>query len=116
MSDTIKGDNYTAQLDRASRTVLLRGSLRLMDIKEYAPVSALFDELLVDGPGGVCIDVRELSFLNSAGIQSLLRFMVKLRDLPQITCTLRASSAVPWHGKSLRNLKQLLPSLNLTFE
>lgn len=112
---SLAGDGYQAEYDSARGCVRLQGSLRLNGLTEYAPISDLLDEAL-DGSAQLELDLTQLEFLNSSGIATLSKFVIAARNRKTCELTIRGSNAVPWQGKSLNNLKRLMPALTLTLE
>lgn len=112
---SLNGDGYTAEYDSSQQRVSLTGSLRLNGLTEYAPISALLDEAL-DQPGRIELDLTRLEFLNSSGIATLSKFVIAARNRQSCELSIRGSNSVPWQGKSLNNLKRLMPALELTLE
>lgn len=110
---SVKGDKFEVTLDLASHVVAFRGSLRLINARGYAPVVALLDQAL-DLGSPVVLDLRQLAYINSAGLQALVRFIVRVRDA-QAVCTIQASRGVLWHSRSLPQFQHLLPSLAIEF-
>ncbi len=97
-------------------TVWFQGSLRLNGAEEYAPIVQLLDEQLELGSETITLDLQELEFLNSSGINVLSKFVIRVRQQGGIQMIVKGSQAIPWQGKSLKNLKRLLPSLVLELE
>lgn len=112
---SLEGDGYRAAYDSERGCVFLEGSLRLNGLTEYAPISALLDEAL-EGSDQLELNLTRLEFLNSSGIATLSKFVINARNRKTCVLTIRGSNAVPWQGKSLNNLKRLMPSLELVLE
>lgn len=112
METALSGEGYSVLRDAQGGEVALKGVLRLNGMAEYAPILAVFSEL-VDQRAALVIDVRELEFLNSSGIAMLSRFVIDARNAGH-GLRIHASETIPWQGKSLRNLQRLMPSLELT--
>jgi hypothetical protein len=109
---TITGDSYEIRLDDHS-SVFFKGSLRLSGTEDYAPILEMLKEALVNPAGRIVLDLRELDFLNSSGITMFSRFVIAVRDRAGIDLEVEASEAVPWHGRSLKNLQRLMPALRV---
>ncbi|PTD97066.1 slr1659 superfamily regulator [Pseudothauera lacus] len=113
--NALAGDGYQAEFDSAAGCVRLCGSLRLGGLTEYAPISQLLEDAL-DGRSALTVDLSTLEFLNSSGIATLSKFVISARNRKDCALTIRGSSTIPWQGKSLNNLKRLMPSLELVFD
>lgn len=112
---SLQGDGYTAEYDPSQHRVSLAGSLRLNGLTEYAPISELLDQALAESQQ-LELNLTRLEFLNSSGIATLSKFVIAARNRQTCALTIRGSNAVPWQGKSLNNLKRLMPALELTLE
>lgn len=113
----VKGEEYEVVYEPAVLTVTFKGELALMGIQEYPPIIALLDQSLVaaisHNPSQLTLDLRELKFLNSSGINVISKFVIKVRQIGTVAITVRGSDTIPWQAKSLVNLKRLMPSLVL---
>lgn len=112
---SLTGDGYQIEFDEQGGRVRMCGSLRLGGLAEYAPLAQLLDEALV-GRQALQVDLAELEFLNSSGIATLSKFVINARSRKECELTIRGSEEVPWQGKSLNNLKRLMPALALRFD
>jgi hypothetical protein len=85
-------------------------------MEEYAPIVQLLNELADQEPATITLDLRELEFLNSSGINVISKFVLKVRQKNTSQILVRGSKTIPWQGKSLKNLQRLMPSLQLELE
>ncbi len=108
------GENYGVSFDEASRTVALTGTLRLNGLAEYEPIVRLLSTAAA-GAKDLRLDLSGLAFLNSSGIAVLSKFVIEARNRGDLALAIVGSTAVPWQGKSLQNLKRLMPALSLEF-
>ncbi len=111
----IKDQDYTVIYDEASVTVTFDGLMRLRGTEEYAPIVELLDVVKNQAPALIMLDVQNLRFLNSSGINVLFKFVIDVRELGKSELVVLGSSQVPWQGKSLKNLQRLMPTLQLKF-
>lgn len=88
-------------------TILLSGSMRLANMKEYDQVSAFLKETTQDLSGPLTLDFENLQFLNSSGITTLSLFILWCKKNGQIKLTVKGSKAISWQQKSLSNFKKL---------
>ncbi len=109
----VKGEDYRVWYDLATNTVNCEGSLRLGGSEEYAPIMQLLEEAIATPPIDLVIDLTQLEFLNSSGINMLSKFMIKAREKEGVNITVKGSQTIPWQCKSLKNLQRLMPSLLL---
>jgi hypothetical protein len=112
----VKDDAYRVAYDDVTGTVLFEGMLRLRGSTEYSPISELLDEVARAAPEVVTLDLRELRFLNSAGIDLLLRFTLKMRKQATSQVIIRGAADIPWQGRTLPNFGRLMPELKLSME
>lgn len=111
----LSGENYRVELDAENDCVRMSGALRLGGLAEYAPISQLLENAL-DGRSALTIDLTDLEFLNSSGIATLSKFVISARNRDTCALAIRGSERIAWQGKSLNNLKRLMPALELSFE
>jgi hypothetical protein len=109
----IKNEGYRVRYEEETATVIFQGSLRLNGMQEYAPIIQLLDDVIESGVTAITLDLQQLNFLNSSGINVLSKFVIKVRQKKNIQLTIKASKTIPWQGKSLKNLQRLLPGLTL---
>jgi hypothetical protein len=98
-------------------TIICDGALRLSGMDEYEPIVQFFDQVLdITKPDKIYFDMKELRFLNSSGINVLSKFVIRVRQKKTVKMVLQGSQQIPWQGKSLKNLKRLMPKLQLELE
>ena len=109
----IKSKDYSIWYDPITTTVSCQGSLRLNGTEEYAPIVQLLNDLANQEPSTITLNLQNLEFLNSSGINVLSKFVMKVRQKGNIKMVVQGSNTIPWQGKSLKNLQRLMPSLQL---
>lgn len=109
----VKGDDYKVWYDEITNTVHCQGSLRLAGSDEYAPIVQLLEQIIEQSPQLITLNLEQLEFLNSSGINVLSKFVIKVRQKESIGILVKGSELIPWQGKSLKNLQRLMPSLKL---
>ncbi len=112
----IKSEDYQITYDPTTYTVTCHGSLRLSGMEEYAEIVDLLNQIAASNPEKITLNLLELEFLNSSGINVLSKFVIKIRQLGNIGMTVHGSNQIAWQGKSLKNLQRLMPSLELILE
>ena len=108
----ISRENYQVHYDKTNALVTFHGSFRLHD-GEFKPILDLLIAAANDKPEKLTLDVRELRFLNSSGIHTLLKFVLRVREHNASQVVVRGSRQFLWQAKVLKNLQRLLPGLQM---
>ncbi len=93
-----------------------QGSFRLCGGAEYQPILDLLMQAADAKPATLTLDLRELQFLNSSGINTLSQFILQVRKHQASQVVLQGSSQYPWQQKSLVNFQRLLPGLQMEID
>ena len=97
-------------------TIHYEGTLRLSGTDAYQPILDLMQQVLAEKPQNMVLDLTQLEFLNSSGINLLAKFTINVRKTPGTALEVRGSTRIPWQGKSLQNLKKLHSAVNLVID
>ena len=108
----ITHDNYQVRYDESSGTITYQGSLRLRG-DEYKPILDLLISAADAKLQTVTLDARELEFINSSGINTLSKFIVRVRKNQVSQMIIQGNSQYPWQLKSFTNLRRLFPELQM---
>ncbi len=109
----IKTKDYRICYDPATATVSFVGSLRLSGAEDYAPIVQLLGEVADVQQANITLNVQQLEFLNSFGINMLSKFIIEVRKKAGIKMAVQGSQRIAWQGKFLKNLQRLMPALQL---
>lgn len=109
-------DDYQVNYDEARAMIICHGSFRLRGAAEYKPILDLLIGAANAKPETLTLDLRELAFLNSSGINILSKFILQVRQHKASQVIIKGSSAYPWQQKSLSNFQKLLPDLHLEID
>ena len=107
----LKDENYRVTYDASNALVMCKGSFMLSGSEEYAPILNLLISAADDQKEKLRLDLRELEFLNSSGINTLTKFVISLRSKADLQLTVCGLESIPWQVRLLKNLQRLLPSL-----
>ena len=89
------------------------GTLRLSGTDAYQPILDLMQSVLAAKPQTLVMDLTQLEFLNSSGINLLAKFTIELRKQPDLPVKVLGSTRIPWQSKSLPNLQKLHKGVEL---
>jgi hypothetical protein len=107
----IKTGDYTIWTEGA--TIHYEGTLRLSGTDAYQPILDMMQKVLSDKPQAVVLDLTQLEFLNSSGINLLAKYTIELRKHPDVGLKVLGSTRIPWQSKSLPNLQKLHKGVEL---
>lgn len=112
---TLETSDYCVTFIPETATIVLSGFLRLNGVGEYQPIMD-YITVALENLDHCTLDLRGLEFLNSSGISMLSILVVKVRESQTIKLTFLGTSAILWQTRSLKNLKRLLPTLEIILE
>ena len=116
MEGQIKTQDYEVVFEPDNRLIYLKGSFWLSGQDEYAPIVQLLNQAINQEQTELTLNVQQVDFLNSSGINVISKFVIGVRQKGTIELTILGSKKIPWQTKSLVNFKRLLPSLKLDLE
>ena len=108
----IQQEDYQVKYDPDDATVVCAGNFRLRG-PEYEAISAMLNEAADAGHSTLMLDVTGLEFLNSSGINTLSKFVLRMRQQKDSQLVVKGSEHYSWQKKSLGNLQRLLPGMQL---
>ena len=110
--NSIGDDNYQISYEEGTATVVWSGVCRLPSA-EFKQIS---DLLATVAGARITLDLRGLSLLNSAGINVLSRFLLRLRAEGGSSIHILGNQKHTWQSKTLLNLQRLLRGVDLHLE
>lgn len=109
----VKSEKYRIAYDEETATISLEGTLRLRNIQGDTSITDIFDAVIEQSPPCITLNLSNLKFINSSGLGMLFGFVVKIRDRTTSQVVGVGSKLVSWQSKTLKNLQQLMPELEL---
>lgn len=113
METQIKTEDYEIVYEPDNQTITCKGSLWMSNTEEYAPLAQILNGVTAQQPPMLTLDLRQLDFLNSSGINVISKFVIGVRQKGNIELVVLGSKEIPWQNKSLFNLTRLLPAIKL---
>ena len=112
----IKTDEYNVAYNSDTATTICKGSFLLSSAEEYAPILQILNTAAEQQPKQLTLDVKELEFLNSSGINMFTKFVISVRKKTTLQLVTIGYEGIPWQVRLLKNLQRLLPTLKLKLE
>lgn len=112
----IKGEDYIVKYDPETVTITFQGELALSGPPEYKPIKDLLSDIVDSEPLKITLNLKELEFFNSSGINMLSKFVLNLKKKKGIKLMIVGCDDIAWQSKSLKNFQKLLPSVELKIE
>lgn len=109
----LHGDRYsiTYAWGTSSATIAFQGTLRLYGGHEYESIMDFLYTIAAHKPGTLILNLRELGFLNSAGINVLYKFVIHVRDFQASQFVVQGAQQMVWQSKLLSNFQRLMPAI-----
>ncbi|PJZ60695.1 slr1659 superfamily regulator [Leptospira adleri] len=113
----ISKEDYSVETEKNRGRIKISGTLRLLNVEEYEPIISLIETILESaGRGKAIIDIKNLDFLNSAGIASISRFVAGYNKKNIGNIEIRGNKDRYWQIKFLENLKKLRSEIKTSLE
>jgi len=103
----LKGEDYLVTYNESRNAIEFFGTIRLRDSADYSAISELLESAHAKAPSELVLDFRNLNFLNSAGINTISKFVITARRAENVALKVLGNSAISWQQKSLKNLQKL---------
>lgn len=104
-------EDYKVVVDETNHEAHISGIMRLQSPSAYdKPFEGIANSL--DKFETFRINIEDLAFLNSSGISSLARLVLKARQ-HNTALIIECKQDIPWQEKTLSSLTKLYPSLEI---
>lgn len=113
--EQIKTEDYCIWHDPEQATIFFQGALRLRGVEHYQLVEQLLNGIADGEPPILTLNLQELEFLNSSGINVLSKFVLKVRQKGNVQMLIKGSKDIAWQERTLKNLQRLMLNLQLEF-
>lgn len=105
----IKTEDYTVDSSTLNKSII-SGTMRLPSPISYDEPFSSIKNGIEESTDTYEIDIYNLQYLNSSGITSIARLIIKARDLKK-GIKLIINNNIPWQNRSLSSLKNLWEKL-----
>lgn len=112
----IRGDEYTIIYDPTTATLTCQGTFRQYGNTGYESIEQLLEQIADQRAPIITLDLRNLEFLNSSGINTFSKFIITVRNYAASQIVMLGNSSIPWQIRSLENLQRLMPAMQVSFE
>ena len=115
MEIKISGNNYEFSYDSGSSIIKCTGSFRFNNKDEsYTQIVELLNDIAEKATNEVTLDLSQMRFLNSLGIGTISKFVIRLRNQKDTDLKVLASRKLAWQDKFIKNLSRLMPTMQTT--
>jgi hypothetical protein len=112
----VRGEDYRVVYNPTTATISCQGSFRLYGVAGYEPIMELLNHVADQKHALITLDLKELEFLNSSGINTISKFIIRVRNCKVSDLVVKGNRLISWQGKSLENLQRLMPTLKIELE
>jgi hypothetical protein len=109
----LKGEDYVITYNESRGAVEFFGTLRLRDSADYKPLTEMLVTAHRNAKDAMILDFRNLQFLNSAGINTISRFVITARTASTTQLRVMGNTEISWQQKSLGNLQKLWAKVSI---
>ncbi|EMJ98287.1 slr1659 superfamily regulator [Leptospira alstonii] len=115
--EILKEEDYSVETEKSRGRIKISGTLRLLNVEEYDPIISAIETMLEhSGRGKAVIDIKNLDFLNSAGIASFSRFVAVYDKKNVRNIEIKGNKNRYWQIKFLENVKKLRSEIKTSLE
>jgi hypothetical protein len=103
----IKTPDFSVFYNEANHLVEFAGTIRLKDSGEYVQISDILTKAYGDAQDVFTLDLKQLEFLNSGGINAISKFVLSSKRIDKAKIIVLGNKDIYWQQKSLVNLRKL---------
>lgn len=107
----IADKHYVIMYDAATTTLSCQGSFRVYGGYEYDSITDLLHTVAAQKPATLTLDLRNLYFLNSLGINMLYKLVIHVRDYQSSQLVVQGAQQNVWQEKLFLNFQRLMPGI-----
>jgi hypothetical protein len=107
----IADKHYAIEYDATTTTLSCQGAFRLYSGYEYDSITDLLHTVATQKPATLTLDLRNLHFLNSLGINMLYKLVIHVRDYQTSHLVVQGIQQSLWQGKLVLNFQRLMPGI-----
>jgi len=105
--NVIKDDDFQIIHNQDDHVVSFAGEICLGS-KEYQSIEDLLKQAASLKPETLVLDLRDLRLLNSAGNNTLIRFLIQVKDQELCSILVMGNQGFDWQRKVMRNFQRLM--------
>ena len=106
-------DECAIKYSKDAAKINVSGTMRLFGAENYADISRVFNKAVEDQLPQLTLDITELRFLNSSGINVFFKFLIALKKQGVTQLKIIGTNNFFWQKKTLLNFQKILPSTEL---
>lgn len=116
MKETKTG-NYRILLDPDNSAIILKGTIRFWDPKEYLKLKDTLLNLYREHNQALMkLDLSQLQYLNSSSINMICKFIFDLKDNCPGGIEIIGNDKMTWQKRSFMNFRKLWNKVNISFK
>ena len=110
----IEGEGYTVTYQ--DNTITIFGKLSLM-LEDYEDIEVFFKNIVIAEPEELTLDIRNLEYLNSAGIKIIcVNLILEAAVIGGMGMKILCSNRYTWQRETVPTFKGLMNNMQILFE
>lgn len=104
------------QIKYIDNVIAISGKLSIM-LEDYENIEQYFKRIIESGPKQITLDIRNLEYLNSAGIKIIcVNLILEAADIENMKFKILCSNQYTWQKETIPNFKDLMDNMEIVFE